>query len=124
MHNDMLLQGPFEVSCHTMHNHTHAHSRGGASARKMSIPRWSSTVLLNIRHDGATSPVVCAPPSPPPSSSYTYLYSVDMLAQGIKVPFHLLGQNTLKLPQVVSSCSRQYHGGKVGVTELSRFVIH
>ena len=47
---------------------------------------------------------------PPPSSSYTYLYSVDMLAQGIKVSFHLLGQNTLKLPQVVSSCSRHATG--------------
>ena len=42
-----------------------------------------------------------------------------MLAHGIKVPFHLLGQNTLRLPQVVSSCSQQYHGGKVGVTDWS-----
>ena len=25
MHKAMLPQGPFEVSCHTMHNHTHTH---------------------------------------------------------------------------------------------------
>ena len=51
-------------------------------------------VVSLCRHDGATSLVVCAPS---PSSSYTYVYSVDMFAQGIKVSFHLLGQNTLKL---------------------------
>ena len=33
---------------HTMNKHTRAHSRVGASARKMSIPRWPTTVLLSL----------------------------------------------------------------------------
>ena len=40
-----------------------------------------TTVLLRLS---------CVPLPPSPSSSYIYLYSVDVLAQGIKVSFHLL----------------------------------
>ena len=39
-------EGLFEIPCHTMHNHTHAHSRVGASA--MSIVHVSVRLLSGI----------------------------------------------------------------------------